>query len=116
MKSPLGADAASALKIEGRVSSVILVAGGTGRLGTTLVGLLSEHGQKVGVLARNSPSLGERSGAEVIACDVRDGVAVARAIEDADMIVSAITGFGIARDVSPSSVDWHGNVNLIRRR
>jgi NADH dehydrogenase len=45
---------------------------------------------------------------------VRDPSAVAHAVAGARTVVSAITGFGPARDGSPRSVDWEGNANLIR--
>jgi uncharacterized protein YbjT (DUF2867 family) len=40
--------------------------------------------------------------------------AVEQAVAGARTVISAITGFGMARDISPRTVDWEGNRNLIR--
>ena len=95
---------------------MILVAGGTGTLGSKLVGQLIAGEEPVRILVRNpakaSPSWGDD--VEVAAGDVRDPASVERALAGVRVVVSAITGFGMARDVSPSAVDWQGNVRLIR--
>jgi uncharacterized protein YbjT (DUF2867 family) len=46
--------------------------------------------------------------------DVRDVRAVEQAVAGVRTVISAITGFGPDRDVSPRTVDWEGNANLIR--
>lgn len=95
---------------------MILVAGGSGTLGTRLLALFADRGLAVRILSRD-PDKARRlvgDGVEVVAGDVRDPRAVERAVAGARTVVSAITGFGPARDVSPRTVDWEGNANLIR--
>ena len=95
---------------------MILVAGGTGTLGTRLLARLTDRGLDVRTLSRNSdkavPAKSDR--VQVVSGDVRDARAVEQAVAGAHTVVSAITGFGAAKDVSPRSVDWEGNANLIR--
>jgi uncharacterized protein YbjT (DUF2867 family) len=49
-----------------------------------------------------------------VAGDVRNARAVDQAVAGARTVISAITGFGIDRDVDARTVDWEGNANLIR--
>jgi uncharacterized protein YbjT (DUF2867 family) len=95
---------------------MILVAGGSGTLGTRLLDLLTDRGLDVRILSRNpgkaQPRVGDR--VQIVPGDVRDARAVEHAVAGARTVVSAITGFGAARDVSPRTVDWEGNANLIR--
>ena len=95
---------------------MILVAGGTGRLGTRLLALLTDRGLDVRILSRNQGKalsvVGDR--VQIVPGDVRDARAVEQALAGVRTVVSAITGFGAARDVSPRTVDWEGNANLIR--
>jgi NADH dehydrogenase len=95
---------------------MILVAGGSGTLGTRLLSLLTDRGLDVRILSRNPgkalPLVGDR--VQIVLGDVRDARAVGQAVAGARTVVSAITGFGAARDVSPRTVDWEGNANLIR--
>jgi uncharacterized protein YbjT (DUF2867 family) len=95
---------------------MILLAGGSGTLGTRLLPLLAGRGLDVRILSRNpgkvQPVIGDR--VEVVPCDVRDVRAVEQAVAGARTVISAITGFGMARDISPRTVDWEGNRNLIR--
>jgi uncharacterized protein YbjT (DUF2867 family) len=95
---------------------MILVAGATGTLGTKLVGPLTARGVNLRILARDLVKASSLWGDEVqlVSGDVRDPRAVERAMAGVHTVVSAITGFGLARDVSPRSVDWQGNANLIR--
>ena len=95
---------------------MILVAGGSGTLGTRLLGLLTDRGLDVRILSRDPgkalPLVGDR--VQIASGDVRDARAVEQAVAGTRTVVSAITGFGTARDVSPRTVDWEGNANLIR--
>jgi uncharacterized protein YbjT (DUF2867 family) len=95
---------------------MILVAGGTGRLGTKLVNLLRPRGLEVRVLTRDRSRATHLTGAgvEIIEGDVRDYAAVGRAVDGAQTVVSAIQGFAGTRDGSPATVDRDGNGNLIR--
>jgi uncharacterized protein YbjT (DUF2867 family) len=95
---------------------MILVAGGSGTLGTRLIPLLARRGADVRILTRNPDGAPHPDGSqvEVVGGDVRDARAVERAVSGARTVISAITGFGMARDVSARTVDWEGNANLIR--
>ncbi len=105
---------------------MILVAGGTGRLGSLVVRELTEHGLPVRVLSRNpavqsmpgsgSSQKSSRIGTgqtDVVAADVGDVEAVRTAMEGVDVVVSAVHGFLGRGAVSPRTVDRDGNLNLI---
>lgn len=81
---------------------MILIAGGTGRLGSVLVERFRARAEEVRILSR-SPEHGG---------DVRDARAVDRAVSSARVVVSAMSAFG-KRGVAPRDVDWEGNANLI---
>jgi uncharacterized protein YbjT (DUF2867 family) len=93
---------------------VIVVAGGTGTLGTRLVGRLAGQGHAVRVLTRDPARARHLAGqaVEVARGDVRDPASAAKVLEGAGMVVSAVHGF-TGGGVSPASVDRAGNVNLI---
>ncbi|MEP6639351.1 MAG: SDR family oxidoreductase [Chloroflexota bacterium] len=95
---------------------MIVVAGGTGTLGTRLVTLLTDRGLDVRIMSRNPAKTRQLVGdrVELVPGDVRDPRAVEQAMVGARTVVSAITGFGPDRDLSPRTVDWEGNANLIR--
>lgn len=94
---------------------MILVAGGTGRLGTLVVGRLVDRGLQVRVLTRDP----ERAAhllphrVEVVIGDVRDRDSVTRGTLGVDVVVSAVHGFVGPRGISPSTVDRDGNANLV---
>jgi len=94
---------------------VILVAGGTGRLGTMVVALLRQRGLEVRVLTRDRSRAAHLSGAnvEIVEADVRDLESVRRAVAGARTVVSAIQGFAGTKDGSPVTIDRDGNRNLI---
>jgi len=94
---------------------VIVVAGGTGTLGTRLVPRLAAQGLAVRVLTRDPARAAHLAGTgvEVARGDVRDPRSVADALDGAGTVVSAITGFTGPGRVSPSSVDRVGNAGLI---
>lgn len=95
---------------------MILVAGGTGRLGTNVVGLLQARGLQVRVLTRDrsrAAHLAERR-LEIVEGDVRDLTAVRRAVTGAQIVISAIHGFPGTKDANPVTIDRDGNHNLIQ--
>jgi uncharacterized protein YbjT (DUF2867 family) len=94
---------------------MILVAGGTGHLGTELIPRLSAHGSRVRVLTRDLERAGQRlgDGPEFARGDVRDPQSLAAAMHGVEAVVSAVTGFGPGGS-GPRVVDFEGNVNLIR--
>jgi NADH dehydrogenase len=91
---------------------VILVAGGTGRLGTELVSRLVGRGEPVRVLTRDTRRAAHLSGVEVVVGDVRRPEDMVSAVHGVDAVVSAVHGFA-GRGVSPASVDRDGNFCLI---
>jgi NADH dehydrogenase len=94
---------------------VILVAGGSGRLGTLIVRRLEARSLSVRVLTRDRSRTAHLKGSrvEVIEGDVRDGSSLGGAMAGVSTVVSAIHGFGDIGNVSPASVDRDGNRNLI---
>jgi uncharacterized protein YbjT (DUF2867 family) len=94
---------------------VILVAGGSGRLGTLIVRRLVARGLGVRVLTRDRTRTAHIAGSrvEVVEGDVRDVSRLAAAVAGVETVVSAIHGFGDVGDVSPASVDRDGNHHLI---
>ena len=94
---------------------MILVAGGSGRLGTLIVRRLAARRLRVRVLTRDRKRTAhlEPDGVEVIEGDVRDRGSVDGAMVGVSTVVSAIHGFGDIGHVSPASVDRDGNRNLV---
>jgi NADH dehydrogenase len=95
--------------------SRVLVAGGTGRLGTLVVANLAARGVDVRVMTRDPQRAAHLIGdhIEVLTGDVRDPVAVAKAVAGVDVVVSAMHGFTGPGGVSPATVDKAGNSHLI---
>jgi uncharacterized protein YbjT (DUF2867 family) len=94
---------------------VILVAGATGNLGHRLVPLLTDNGHRLRLLVRDPGRTADLEGelVEAVAGDVRDPAAVARATEGVSAVIAAMTAFGRGAG-NAETVDWQGNVNLIR--
>jgi len=94
---------------------MILVAGGTGTLGTRLVQRLLNRGLRVRVLTRDTSRMPDRDreNLEVVEGDVRVRASLVQAMTGVDTVVSAIHGFVGSGGVSPASVDRDGNANLI---
>jgi uncharacterized protein YbjT (DUF2867 family) len=94
---------------------MIVVAGGSGRLGTLLVRRLAARAIPVRVLTRSraraahldSPSI------DIVEGDVRSPSDVQRAVAGADVVVSAVHGFAGPGNVSPATVDRDGNRHLV---
>jgi uncharacterized protein YbjT (DUF2867 family) len=95
---------------------MILIAGGTSRLATSVVPRLLEHGLRLRILTRNLERAQQRWGddVEIVQGDVRDPATLAGAAQGVETVISAIHGFVGEGNVSPRSVDWEGNMNLIR--
>jgi NADH dehydrogenase len=94
---------------------MILIAGGTGRLGSVLAARLTGRGLAVRVLTRVSARADHLAalGIEVAAGDVRDHASLEAAVRGANVVVSAIHGFTGPRGTSPATIDYQGNVSLI---
>jgi len=95
---------------------MILVAGGSGRLGTRVVQLLAERGRRVRVLTRDPARAHHLVDplVEIVQGDIHDPVAVERAVAGASIVISAFHGFIGTGANSPETVDWQGNQTLIR--
>lgn len=87
---------------------MILVAGGTGRLGRLVVRRLADRGLRVCVLTRD-PARAIGLPAEVLVGDVRRPLAFGHV----DVVVSAMHGFAGPGGGTPQSVDRDGNANLV---
>jgi uncharacterized protein YbjT (DUF2867 family) len=94
---------------------MILLAGGTGRLGRALTAALTGQGLPVRVLTRDAARAAGLAGPglEVVTGDVRDRASLPAAVRGADVVVSAVHGFAGPGGVSPATVDRQGNINLI---
>lgn len=94
---------------------MILVAGGSGVLGTRLVRRLLMRGLPVRVLTRDPARVPDRSDDRLVVVqgDVRVPATLAPAMRGVDTVVSAIHGFAGPGGVSPASIDRDGNANLI---
>jgi NADH dehydrogenase len=95
---------------------MILIAGGTGLLGTKVVSLLQQRRWDVRVLTRDRSRATRLidAGVEVVEGDVGDPMALQRAVVGARTVVSAIQGFFGTKGATPATVDRDGNRNLIR--
>lgn len=93
----------------------VLLAGGTGRLGSRLANRLARQGHQVRVLSRGlTPRACELDdGIEVVRGDVRDARTLTEPMRDVEVVVSAVQGFQGPGGVSPASVDRDGNLHLI---
>jgi uncharacterized protein YbjT (DUF2867 family) len=95
---------------------VILVAGGTGTLGTLLVRALTTSGETVRVLTRDAGRAAalRAAGVGAIVGDARDPATAAEASGGCATVVSAIHGFTGGRGISPATIDRDANITLIR--
>jgi uncharacterized protein YbjT (DUF2867 family) len=93
---------------------MILLAGGTGHLGSALTELLAARGDRVRILSRDPSRARARmpAGIELVAGDVRAASSLGPALVDVERVISAVTGFGPGGD-GPQQVDLRGNENLI---
>jgi uncharacterized protein YbjT (DUF2867 family) len=94
---------------------MILVAGGTGTLGRSLIPRLVGRGESVRVLTRGVAAEGHTlpPGVEAVIGDVRNRGAVDRAMVGVRSVVSAIQGFGGPGAAGVRAIDGLGNANLI---
>jgi uncharacterized protein YbjT (DUF2867 family) len=92
------------------------IAGGTGTLGTRVVQRLTGRGLRVRVLTHEPARAAHLAGplVEIVVGDVQDPRAVARAVDGAQTVISAIHGLAGHGDDSPRTVDGQGNSNLIQ--
>jgi len=95
---------------------MMLIAGGTGLLGTQVVRLLTAQGLSLRVLTRDPRKAQQLSGekVEIICGAVQDRSAIEQAVAGANVVISAIQGFSGAGDSNPRTVDLRGNSALIQ--
>ena len=93
---------------------MILLAGGTGHLGSALTELLAAGGSRVRILSRDPSRARERmpAGVELVAGDVRVASSLEPSLVGVNTVISAVTGFGPG-GAGPRRVDLQGNQNLI---
>lgn len=94
---------------------MILVAGGTGRLGGLVANQLVEARQDVRVLSRGlkADPAALHSSIETVVGDVREPASLGPALEGVETVVSAVHGFAGLDGVTPATVDRDGNLNLV---
>jgi uncharacterized protein YbjT (DUF2867 family) len=94
---------------------MIVIAGGTGRLGTDVVRRLTAAGLAVRVMTRDPTRASHLVGplVEVVHGDVRQPATLLPALAGATTLISAIQGFSGTGDDSPKTVDWLGNQALL---
>ncbi|MEO6144122.1 MAG: SDR family oxidoreductase [Dermatophilaceae bacterium] len=94
---------------------MILVAGGTGRLGRLAVNRLVGEGKSVRVLTRNPSAATDLTagGVELVTGDVREGSSLGPALTGVTTVVSAVHGLVGTGGVTPAKVDRDGNRNLV---
>jgi uncharacterized protein YbjT (DUF2867 family) len=94
---------------------MILVAGGSGTLGTEVVRRLADRGEPVRVLTRDPARAAHLpETVEILAGDLGDRAAVAEAVAGCASVVSAVHGFAGPGKPSPEAIDRDANRALIR--
>jgi uncharacterized protein YbjT (DUF2867 family) len=94
---------------------MIVVAGGTGTLGSLLVRALTDRGLEVRVMSRDPARAAHLVGGRVsvVQADVRDPAATDEAVAGATTVVSAVHGLAGPGRVTPATVDRDGNAHLV---
>jgi NADH dehydrogenase len=94
---------------------MILVVGSTGLVGSMITRSLLEQGQKLRILVR--PGSDHQSfiaaGAEPTFGDLKDAASLARAVQDADVVITTASAGQRGGEDTPQTVDLEGNRNLI---
>ena len=94
---------------------MILVAGGTGTLGTQLVRRLADRGEPVRVLTRDPARAAHLpETCEILVGDLGDPAAIAKAVAGCATVVSAVHGFAGPGRPSPEAIDRDANRALIQ--
>lgn len=94
---------------------MILVVGGTGRLGSLVANRLAARGRPVRVLSRGlvPPVVPLHEDVERVVGDVRDPARMQELMAGAEVVVLAMHGFIGPGGVSPRTVDGHGSRHVI---
>ena len=94
----------------------VLIVGGTGTLGTLLVGRLTAVGRRVRVMTRDPKRAQHLAGenVEIVVGDLRDPGAIAHAVTGVQVVVNAAQGgFRTSGGSTPASVDGEGGSELL---
>jgi uncharacterized protein YbjT (DUF2867 family) len=94
---------------------MILIAGGTGRLGSLLVERLAGRGHQIRILTRDPARAGHLAGGQVTVMtgDLRDRQSLQPAAAGVETVVSAVHGLNESARDKLMTVDRDGNANLI---
>lgn len=94
---------------------MILIVGGTGRLGSVVANRLCAQGRDVGVVSRGlvPPAVPLHERVKQIVGDVRDPLRMQELVPGAEMVVLAMQGFAGPGGVSPRTEDQQGSLNVI---
>ena len=94
----------------------VLLVGGTGHLGPSLIRLLTQDGRPLRVLTRNPARARDELGdaIELVTGDVRDPASLTGPLEGITTVISAFTGFGDPKGPGTRTIDRDGNIALIR--
>ena len=94
---------------------LVVIAGGTGRLGSAVAGRLVGAGHRVRVFSRGltprPPHLDPR--VEVVVADVREPASLPPVLAGAAVVVSAVQGFVGQGGATPANTDRDGNIALV---
>ncbi|HEY5629255.1 MAG TPA: NAD(P)H-binding protein [Candidatus Limnocylindrales bacterium] len=95
---------------------MIVIAGGSGRLGTLLARRFVSHGVPVRLLTRSKARVASDLvlAVEVVEADVTDERTLEPALRGASVVVSAISGFGGRDALGARAVDDRGTAALVR--
>lgn len=90
---------------------MILITGGTGKLGTRLIPLLEGE---IRVLTRDPARARKHAGEELVQGDLRDPGSLRRAMAGVSVVICAVqAGFGATGGSTPRNVDLTGTLDLI---
>lgn len=94
---------------------MILIVGGTGRLGSLVANRLADQGRHVRVVSRGlvPPVVPLHEQVEQVVGDVRDPTQMLELVAGAEVVVLAMHGFAGPRGVSPRTVDQQGSRHVI---
>ncbi len=94
---------------------MILVAGGTGVLGSAIVRRLLDSGRKTRVLTRHRERAAahEQRGAEVVVADLRDRASLDAACQGATHVITTANAFAGKGGESVPAIDERGNRHLV---
>jgi uncharacterized protein YbjT (DUF2867 family) len=94
----------------------VLIVGGTGTLGTVLVGRFTALGRRVRVMTRDPKRAQHLAGenVEIVVGDLRDSGAIAHAVTGVQVVINAAQGgFRTSGGSTPASVDGEGSSQLL---